>query len=176
MERTRVRLRAADIVLAVAEATDSAPDIAGMADAITAITGSSEAHIILVVNKSDLLSPDRIRELRSRLQALCSCPLLFVSARNSSGIDDIREQLVESVETGRLDNPQYIVTNTRHFEALKNVSESLGRVLDGFRDGIPTVLIATDVRQAIYHLGLITGQVTPDDILGEIFSRFCIGK
>ena len=176
MERTRVRLRAADIVLAVAEATDSAPDIAGMADAITAITGSSEAHIILVVNKSDLLSPDRIRELRSRLQALCSCPLLFVSARNSSGIDEIREQLVESVETGRLDNPQYIVTNARHFEALKNVSESLGRVLDGFRDGIPTVLIATDVRQAIYHLGLITGQVTPDDILGEIFSRFCIGK
>src|SRR5690606_31435191 len=104
------------------------------------------------------------------------CPLLFVSARNSSGIDEIREQLVASVETGRLDNPQYIVTNARHYEALKNVSESLGRVLDGFRDGIPTVLIATDVRQAIYHLGLITGQVTPDDILGEIFSKFCIGK
>nr|MBP7029181.1 tRNA uridine-5-carboxymethylaminomethyl(34) synthesis GTPase MnmE [Bacteroidales bacterium] len=50
------------------------------------------------------------------------------------------------------------------------------RVLDGFRDGIPTVLIATDVRQSIYYLGQITGRITPDDILGEIFSKFCIGK
>lgn len=80
------------------------------------------------------------------------------------------------METERLDNPQYIVTNARHYEALKNVSDSLQRVLDGFRDGIPTVLIATDVRQAIYWLGQITGRITPEDILGEIFSRFCIGK
>jgi tRNA modification GTPase len=75
-----------------------------------------------------------------------------------------------------LDSPQYIVTNARHYEALTKVSQSLGRALDGFRDGIPTELIATDVRQAIYYLGLITGKITPDDILGEIFANFCIGK
>ncbi|MCU0460150.1 MAG: tRNA uridine-5-carboxymethylaminomethyl(34) synthesis GTPase MnmE, partial [Bacteroidales bacterium] len=175
MERTRLKLQAADIVLAVAEATDDAGSIAGMAAGISEITGENGAGIIVVINKSDLVSPQRVRELTRELSSLCSCPLLFVSARNGSGIEEIREQLTASVETGRLDNPQYIVTNARHYEALKNVSESLQRVLDGFRDGIPTVLIATDVRQAIYYLGQITGQITPDDILGEIFSKFCIG-
>jgi tRNA modification GTPase len=102
--------------------------------------------------------------------------LTFVSAKKTLGIEDLKEMLTASVETGRLDSPQHIVTNARHYEALKNVSESLERVLDGFRDGIPTVLVATDVRQAVYHLGLITGRITPDDILGEIFSKFCIGK
>lgn len=91
-------------------------------------------------------------------------------------MDELKKMLTSSVETGRLNTPQYIVTNARHYEALKNVSESLQRVLDGFRDGIPTVLIATDVRQAIYYLGLITGKITPEDILGQIFSKFCIGK
>ncbi|MDM8004195.1 MAG: tRNA uridine-5-carboxymethylaminomethyl(34) synthesis GTPase MnmE, partial [Bacteroidota bacterium] len=132
--------------------------------------------IIAVINKADLVSHDIPDRLKEELSGLCSCPVLFVSARESAGIDEVREHLIASVETGKLDNPQYIVTNARHFEALKNVSDSLQRVLDGFRDGIPTVLIATDVRQAIYYLGLITGRVTPDDILGEIFSKFCIGK
>jgi len=90
--------------------------------------------------------------------------------------EELKKHLTSSVETGSLKAPQYIVTNARHYEALKNVSSSLQRALEGFRDGIPTVLIATDVRQAIYYLGLITGRITPDDILGEIFSKFCIGK
>jgi tRNA modification GTPase len=102
--------------------------------------------------------------------------MVFISAKSSFGLDDLRKQLTASVETGRLKSPQYIVTNARHYEALKNVSSGLQRALEGFRDGIPTVLIATDVRQAIYYLGLITGRITPDDILGEIFSKFCIGK
>jgi tRNA modification GTPase len=165
MERTRSKLRAAEIVLAVAEATDTARTISDMVSVITGLTGDNGSRIIVVINKSDLVSERRVRDLSKDLMDLCSCPVLIVSARDSSGI-----------ETGRLSNPQYIVTNARHYEALKNVSESLQRVLDGFRDGIPTVLIATDVRQAIYFLGQITGRITPDDILGEIFSNFCIGK
>lgn len=176
MERTRNKLRAAEIVLAVAESTDSAESIADMAADIALATGDSGARIIVIINKSDLVTRAKTTELRSELRNLCSCPVLFVSARESAGIEEVREQLMASVETGKLDNPQYIVTNARHFEALRSVSDSLRRVLDGFRDGIPTVLIATDVRQAVYYLGLITGRVTPDDILGEIFSKFCIGK
>lgn len=176
MERTRSKLREADIVLAVAEATDSASQISAFAGSVSEMTGNSGAVIILVVNKSDLITRRVASALKKALKSLCTFPVLFVSARDSSGIEEIRKQLTSSVETGKLDNPQHIVTNTRHYEALKNVSESLQRVLDGFRDGIPTVLIATDVRQAIYYLGLITGKITPDDILGEIFSKFCIGK
>ena len=176
MERTRNKLRAADIVLAVAEATDSAVDISDFAGAVSEMTGTSEARIILIVNKSDLITRNVASSLRKELRSLCPFPVILVSARDSTGIDDLKKQLTASVETGRLDDPQYIVTNARHYEALRNVSESLQRVLDGFRDGIPTVLIATDVRQAIYHLGLITGKISPEDILGEIFSKFCIGK
>ncbi len=176
MERTRNKLRAADIVLAVAEATDSAVDISDFAGAVSEMTGTSEARIILIVNKSDLITRSVASSLTKELRCLCPFPVILVSARDSTGIDDLKKQLTASVETGRLDNPQYIVTNARHYEALRNVSESLQRVLDGFRDGIPTVLIATDVRQAIYHLGLITGKISPEDILGEIFSKFCIGK
>jgi len=176
MERTRSKLRAAEVVLAVAEATDTDESIAALAASIGEITGNSGARLIVLVNKSDLITRKRIAELKRELKDICPCPALFVSASKSEGIEQVRKQLIASVETGKLDNPQYIVTNARHYEALKSVSDSLRRVLDGFRDGIPTVLIATDVRQSIYYLGQITGRITPDDILGEIFSKFCIGK
>ena len=176
IERTKLKLENADIVLAVAEATDSAAPIAEFAASIAGLTGNSGAKVILVINKSDLVSRKQAGELKKDLSALCSIPVVFISAKNSSGLEELKKQLTDSVETGRLKSPQYIVTNARHYEALKNVSSSLQRALEGFRDGIPTVLIATDVRQAIYYLGLITGRITPDDILGEIFSKFCIGK
>ncbi|MDZ7634301.1 MAG: tRNA uridine-5-carboxymethylaminomethyl(34) synthesis GTPase MnmE [Bacteroidales bacterium] len=176
VERTRLKVETSAVVLAVAEATDNAEDIAVFSRSVAELTGSNDAKIILVINKSDMSSPGQIDGLKRELSGRCAFPVIFVSATCSSGIDHLKEQLLASVETGRLDAPQHIVTNARHYEALKNVSESLQRVLDGFRDGIPTVLIATDVRQAIYYLGLITGKITPEDILGEIFSRFCIGK
>ncbi len=176
VERTRMKLEAAEIVMAVAEATDSAEDITVFANSLTGMTEAGGAKIILVANKSDLASAGQIANLEQQLPQMCDMPPVFVSARKSQGIDDLKAMLTTSVETGRLDSPQYVVTNARHYEALKNVSESLQRVLDGFRDGIPTVLIATDVRQAIYYLGLITGKITPEDILGQIFSKFCIGK
>ncbi len=176
IERTHGRLREAEVVLALAEATDSSLEISAFARTVSDLTGNSGARIILVINKSDLITRSAASALKKELKSLCSFPVLFISARNSSGIEEVKKQLTASVETGRLNSPQHIVTNARHFEALKNVAENLQRVLDGFRDGIPTVLIATDVRQAIYHLGLITGKITPEDILGQIFSKFCIGK
>lgn len=176
IERTRLKVGSADVVLAVTEATDTAAGIAEFANSISGLTGSSGAKIILVINKSDLVSQKQAGALKKELSTLCSIPMVFISAKISSGIEELKDLLKTSIETGKLKSPQYIVTNARHYEALKNVSSSLQRALDGFRDGIPTVLIATDVRQAIYYLGLITGRITPDDILGEIFSKFCIGK
>jgi tRNA modification GTPase len=69
-----------------------------------------------------------------------------------------------------------IITNLRHYEALLHVSESLGRVISGLEDQIPEDLIAIDIRQAIHYLGEITGEITSDEILGNIFKNFCIGK
>ena len=176
IERTRGRLKEAEVVLAVAEATDRAEDIAEFARSLAELSGDSGVKIILAINKSDLAGSGEITRLNKELRRLCDLPAVFISAVTASGMDELKMVLTASVETGRLDAPQYIVTNARHYEALTNVSESLQRVLNGFRDGIPTVLIATDVRQAVYHLGLITGKITPEDILGQIFSKFCIGK
>ena len=176
VERTMKKLEAAEVVLAVAEATDSAAGLSAFAASVTEMTGKGNANIIVVVNKSDLISEAEAEAMKKEVTAITELPVVVVSARKATGIDELRALLLKSVDTGVIDSPQYIVTNARHYEALKNVSGSLQRVLDGFRDGIPTVLIATDVRQAIYYLGLITGRITPDDILGEIFSRFCIGK
>ena len=76
----------------------------------------------------------------------------------------------------RLSSDDVIITNIRHYEALIRVSESLGRVMSGLENQIPEDLIAIDIRQAIHYLGEITGEITSDEILGNIFRNFCIGK
>lgn len=176
MERTRLRVKESDIILAVAGATDNPGEIASFINSLEEIRGERNSVIIPVINKSDLVSEDQLFTLQGELRKLISSVPVTISALLGSGLDELYRELLSAVETDSLDNPQHIVTNARHYESLKNVSENLQRVLDGFRDGIPTVLVATDLRHAIYHLGIITGRVTPDDILGEIFSRFCIGK
>lgn len=176
VERTRSKLEKAEVVLAMAESTDPPEELSGLSKLIDELSGKKGTKTIMVINKADLVSHEQLRSLRKELKAKCKVPFVFISALHLTGIEELEKLLTGSVETGALKEPQYVVTNARHYEALNHVSGSLQRVLDGFRDGIPTVLIATDVRQAIYYLGLITGKITPDDILGEIFSRFCIGK
>ena len=85
-------------------------------------------------------------------------------------------RLSEIVMKERLSSDDVIITNIRHYEALKNVSESIGRVISGLENQIPEDLIAIDIRQAIHYLGEITGEITSDEILGNIFRNFCIGK
>jgi tRNA modification GTPase len=85
-------------------------------------------------------------------------------------------KLRERVDLSALQDDRTIVTNTRHIEALKGAQRSLEDVLHGFENQVPGDLVAIDIRKALYHLGEITGHVSPDDLLGNIFSRFCIGK
>jgi tRNA modification GTPase len=85
------------------------------------------------------------------------------------------ESLVRSVNTQSLSDTS-LVSNTRHYEALVRSQEAIAAVEKGFHDNLPTDLIAIDLKQALYHLGEITGEITNEEILGNIFSRFCIGK
>jgi tRNA modification GTPase len=102
--------------------------------------------------------------------------LLFISAKNLTGLDKLRTRLGKILEKERLNQEDVIITNIRHFEALRHVSESLERVITGLAEQLPEDLIATDIRQAIHYLGEITGEITTDEILGNIFKNFCIGK
>lgn len=176
IERTLLKLSQAEVVLAVTEATDSPEEIITFYNAVKDTQAASGSKIIAVINKTDLLTTGQTGSLREILTESGGFVPIFVSARESVGIEDMRQHLIKSVETEGLRSPQLIVTNARHWHSLINVSASLERALEGFRNGIPTELIATDIRHAIHYLGEITGKITGDEILGDIFKNFCIGK
>ncbi|MFT4033445.1 MAG: tRNA uridine-5-carboxymethylaminomethyl(34) synthesis GTPase MnmE [Siphonobacter sp.] len=99
---------------------------------------------------------------------------LSISAATGQGIDELRQLLVERVKTHRTSDT--VVTNLRHFEHLTATDAALQRALDGLEHGITQDWLAMDIRQSLHHLGEITGQITTDDLLENIFSKFCIGK
>jgi tRNA modification GTPase len=176
IERTLSKVGQAEVVLAVTQATDDPANIVSFCTEVKKMQAVPEAKIIAVINKSDLLTTGQIGSLRKMVKDSGGFTPLFVSARETTGIEDLKQHLIMSVETAELQTPQYIVSNARHWHSLINVSASLERALEGFRNGIPTELVATDIRQAIYYLGGITGKITSDEILGDIFKNFCIGK
>jgi len=102
--------------------------------------------------------------------------VIFTSAKELQNIEKIKDQLYAFVKNGALQNTDVIVTNARHFEALSKAKESLLKVLGGLDVNITGDFLAMDIRQALYQLGLITGSITTDDLLDNIFSKFCIGK
>jgi tRNA modification GTPase len=102
--------------------------------------------------------------------------LHFISAKNNQGIETLKDSLAKLFLNENYGRNDVIISNLRHYEALTHVSDSLGRVVSGLADNIPDDLIAMDIRQAIHYLGEITGEITSDEILGNIFRNFCIGK
>ncbi|MEC4005886.1 tRNA uridine-5-carboxymethylaminomethyl(34) synthesis GTPase MnmE [Flavobacterium sp. SUN052] len=131
--------------------------------------------LIVVINKIDLLSIIEIETIRKQLETL-NLKLQTISAKNNIGIDDLKNQLLSFVNTGALRNNETIVTNTRHYDSLLKALEEIQKVKFGLQSNIPSDLMAIDIRQALYYFGEITGEVTNDELLGNIFANFCIGK
>ena len=100
----------------------------------------------------------------------------MISAKNKTGIDILIQNLTDLANTGILSNNQTIVSNSRHFEALNNALNSIIEVQKGMNQNISSDLFSIDIRQALHYLGLITGEITTDDLLGNIFQNFCVGK
>ncbi len=126
--------------------------------------------IIPIANKTDMLveEPDSF-------QRLVELDTLFVSAKRNENINLIVARLLDSVKLNNLSD-QTIVYNLRHFEALDHATASIDAIYNGFESNVASDLIAIDIKQALYYLGTITGEVSNEEILGNIFSRFCIGK
>ncbi len=126
--------------------------------------------IIPIANKTDMLveEPDSF-------QRLVELETLFVSAKRNENINLIIARLLDSVKLNNLSD-QTIVYNLRHFEALDHATSSIDAIYNGFKSNVASDLIAIDIKQALYYLGTITGEVSNEEILGNIFSRFCIGK
>lgn len=130
-----------------------------------------QKSLIVVINKSDLLSDQDILNLQS-----LTSHLIFISAKNKKGIDELKDCLLSLVNTGALRNNETIVTNARHYDALLKALEEIEKVKHGLQINISSDLMAIDIREALYQFGNITGQISNDELLGNIFANFCIGK
>ncbi|MGB2759615.1 MAG: tRNA uridine-5-carboxymethylaminomethyl(34) synthesis GTPase MnmE [Maribacter stanieri] len=127
--------------------------------------------LVLLVNKSDTLSELDKDKIGKHLDSL-----KYLSAKTGEGVEELQNSLLEFVNTGALRNNETIVTNTRHYDSLLKSLEEIEKVQFGMNENISSDLMAIDVKEALYHLGEITGQVTNDELLGNIFANFCIGK
>ena len=102
--------------------------------------------------------------------------LLTISAKSGDGMEELKTALIEQVNTTGAGQGHVVVTNARHLQALKATDEALAQALGAIDQGLSGDLVAADIRQALHHLGSITGDISTDDLLGNIFSNFCIGK
>ncbi|MFS4469243.1 tRNA uridine-5-carboxymethylaminomethyl(34) synthesis GTPase MnmE [Maribacter sp. 2210JD10-5] len=130
-----------------------------------------QKQLIVIINKKDRLSAEHLSLIDQQLSNV-----LLLSAKTGQGIETLKNQLLDLINTGALRNNETIVTNTRHYNALLKALEAIEKVQSGNTEGISSDLMAIDIREALNHLGEITGEVTNDELLGNIFSNFCIGK
>ncbi|NRT14898.1 tRNA modification GTPase [Flavobacterium sp. 28A] len=131
--------------------------------------------ILVVINKMDLLDESELKRISQKLETL-NLKLLKISAKQKIGIDELKNQLLSFVNTGALRNNETIITNTRHYDSLLKALDEVTKVKYGLETNLSSDLMALDIREALYHFGMITGQVTNDELLGNIFANFCIGK
>jgi tRNA modification GTPase len=127
--------------------------------------------LVIIGNKADKLTENEVVLLKSEIENI-----LLISAKEKIGIEDLKNQLLSFVNTGSLRNNETIITNTRHYDSLHKALEEIQKVKFGLSSGIPSDLMAIDIKQALYYFGEITGEVTNDELLGNIFANFCIGK
>ena len=182
IERTYQKLKSASVVILVLDA--SRPE--NFDDSITNLVGkvSSRQQLIILLNKMDEIPASGVDVFVEKIKDMCVADslspiaVLPISAKKGLNVDALRNTLVES--QGALSNSASssgtLVSNVRHYQALMDAQIALDRVEDGLASGIPTDLVAQDIREALYHLGSIVGEINTEEILGNIFGRFCIGK
>lgn len=136
--------------------------------------------LVIIANKIDRLTPEERLTIESFLGELVDernkFHYLLLSAKTGEGVEALQNKLLDLVNTGALRNNETIVTNSRHYDALLKALEEIQKVQQGMELGISGDLLAIDIRQALFHFGEITGEITTDDLLGNIFANFCIGK
>lgn len=171
IERTLEKIKQARIILFVFDvATCTMDQIKEVIEEHRHLINDPSKRVILIGNKIDQLI-----EIPKGFKDLLEMETIFVSAKRKENINLISDSLLKSVSREQIED-NAIVSNTRHYEALSNSLDALNSVEEAMLQGISSDLVASDIRQALYHLGTITGQIVNDDILDHIFKNFCIGK
>ena len=132
--------------------------------------------LIIIANKIDLVNEEDFKQNMANSLGDDYENLILLSAKNKKGLETLIQNLTNLANMGSLSNNETIVSNSRHFEALNNALHSIIEVQKGIDAEISSDLFAIDIREALHHLGLITGEITTEDLLGNIFANFCIGK
>lgn len=171
ISRTYDNIKKASIILYVVDISETCvEEINTNINDLQKIIGDETKKIILVANKID-----KLVDVPKGGKQLFEWETVFVSAKRNENVQILSDVIYKSVDLN-IGNDETIVTNIRHYEALLNSYDSIVNIVKGLENGISGDLLAMDIRQALHYLGEITGQVTVDEILGNIFSKFCIGK
>ena len=178
IERSRSKIKEADIILGVLDATRL--EEANQLDHIREIwLKRGERTMLVLLNKSENLTEDERNHLDQVLcdSLDCSEKPLFISARSGEGMDQLKEELVKIMDCAQANEADLIVSNARHHQLLREAYDALQHMRSGFDMGLSTDLLTLDLRHAITSIGEITGrEITSDDTLHYIFAHFCIGK
>ena len=171
------KIKQASAVILMVDVTD---DDIKISNAINNILNNKDAeiqHLIIAINKIDLGDIDNLSKRFAKMN-LPVLPNNFVpvSAKYDKNIDKLTAALIDSVNMQAIDNNETIVTNVRHYEALSNAKTGMTRVKTGLENGISGDFLAQDIREALHYIGAITGDITTDEVLGNVFRNFCIGK
>lgn len=174
IERSYSKLEQAEIVLLVTDLTNPMELISQRIDKIR--ERLNDQAFIIVGNKADLAGRDKISEMVAQVDLGENENIVFISAKQQQNLDSLIELLQESANLQQAEGTDVIVSNIRHYEALKQAHEAVVRVINGLNDGISGDFLAQDIRECLHYLGEITGEISNDEILGHIFKNFCIGK
>ncbi len=172
IERTHQKIRQATIILYLFDISQTGlEEVAETIRDFQQEVGDNTKRLVLIANKIDLLD-----EIPHHFRNLVDLETIFVSAKRKENISMITDSLLKSLETSPEEMQSVLVANSRHYEALSLADESIQAIRKGIKEQVPGDLLSIDLRSALHHLGSITGEVTNDEVLGEIFGRFCIGK
>lgn len=166
VERTRAYMRKASLIIYLIDLSNSTLEEVEREEAHLQELG---VPYLLVGNKID-------RANQALVDALSSRDITLISASERTHIQELKDKILAQFEIRTVKTGDVMVTNLRHFHALQQTHDSLQRVLEGMAQGITGDFLAMDIRQALHYLGEITGTITSEDLLGNIFSKFCIGK
>ena len=168
VERTQAWVKKAQVVIYMADAMTETAE--GLKAGIMAL-GTLEIPIIQVLNKVDQVSSTILDDFKAALPEL-----ILMSAKNHEGLPELEKALLNIIGLDQANASGTLVTNIRHYQQLVQTQNTLIGVLNALKTGLTGDLIAQDLRHALHHLGEITGQISNDDLLKNIFGKFCIGK
>ena len=205
IERTFMKISEASIVLAMLDLTRNLEENEALIQEVFEKVDLQSQKLLILLNKADietgnknvnfknfivsyldnknvknniLTSESLIGEkvINNSVNAFSGVNILKISAKTGLGIENLKQILAQSQKDLLGSSEETLVTNQRHAQALSDACTSLFRVREGLATGLPTDLAAQDIREAIYHLGSIVGEISTDEVLGNIFRNFCIGK